>query len=50
MLPGKNRFFFFFFFLKKKPGDELWDGKGRAACSRSNVQLVTGIQSPTDAH
>lgn len=42
--------FFFFFFLKKQPGDELWDGKGRAACSRSNVQLVTGIQSPTDTH
>ena len=46
MLPGKNRLFF----LPKEPGKELQDGEGRAACCRSNVQLVTGIRSPTVTH
>lgn len=45
MLPDKNRYFFFFPLLKE-PGKELWGGEGRAAHSRSDVQLVTGIRSP----
>lgn len=46
MLPDKNRYLFLFS-LPKELGKELRDGEGRAACSRSNVQLVTGIRSPT---